>query len=460
MAEYEAKRKKMLDEYNQQISHRVDQLPITKISYRIKDNGFSEWLEVHALASKSKAMLIDLLLQSLKAKFEWVLTQAKKLGVLPPLELSTFRILVDDMKRKRSSEILQEVFVKENIVVDGMERNLIPPQGIKGSRGRVIREPESGIFYFNGTPEAEEMFKKIELTIEARDDVNQARKIIQDNLDGLGQDMRVRGGNTLTILLPFEEEQVELKLFSKLGFARKLNKALRRDKRLFELKPGGQTLVPQFFLSSQGFDQFPIKHEVTRCVTLANLVSKGGYRGACKLPWLDIRVKVMEGDDYVARANTLKDSVKTMIRIAGNLLRTLELVDELQRLGIFIRGGASPTLIELAKLDFDMVQAIHLEDLKHASSWDTKLTFARDLLVENFLWTVGFSYLPHFNRGRRTITKVAAIITTLDDVYDVFGTLDELEKFTDVINRWDIKAIEQLPGLHEDMFLWTLQLDK
>ena len=36
----------------------------------------------------------------------------------------------------------------------------------------------------------------------------------------------------------------------------------------------------------------------------------------------------------MARANTLKDAVKRMIRKAGNLLRTLELVDELQRLGI------------------------------------------------------------------------------------------------------------------------------
>ena len=69
------------------------------------------------------------------------------------------------------------------------------------------------------------------------------------------------------------------------------------------------------------------------------------------------------------------------------------------------------------------------------TSWDTKLTFARDMIVENFLWTVGFSYLPNFSHGRRTITKVAAMITTLDDVYDVFGTLDELEHFTDVISR-------------------------
>ncbi|GJX61733.1 hypothetical protein Tco_0294633 [Tanacetum coccineum] len=40
-----------------------------------------------------------------------------------------------------------------------------------------------------GTPEAEEFFKKMELTIEARDDANQARKIIQDKLDGLGQNV-------------------------------------------------------------------------------------------------------------------------------------------------------------------------------------------------------------------------------------------------------------------------------
>ncbi|GKD59412.1 hypothetical protein Tco_1296921, partial [Tanacetum coccineum] len=129
------KEKKMLDEYNHHISNRVDQLSITKINYgvnsskeatmritrrnellnltvydkfRLKTLEFSEWLKVHALASKSKGKSNDLLLQSLRAKFEWVLTQAKKLGVLPLPELSTFGISVDDRKRKRSSEILQE----------------------------------------------------------------------------------------------------------------------------------------------------------------------------------------------------------------------------------------------------------------------------------------------------------------------------------------------------------------
>nr|GEY64447.1 hypothetical protein [Tanacetum cinerariifolium] len=38
MAEYEAKRKKMLDEYNHQNSHKVDQLTITRISYRVNSS--------------------------------------------------------------------------------------------------------------------------------------------------------------------------------------------------------------------------------------------------------------------------------------------------------------------------------------------------------------------------------------------------------------------------------------
>ncbi|KAJ0714587.1 putative R-linalool synthase [Helianthus annuus] len=40
------------------------------------------------------------------------------------------------------------------------------------------------------------------------------------------------------------------------------------------------------------------------------------------------------GEDYKARADTLKDAVKMMIPKVGNLLSTLELIDDLQRLGI------------------------------------------------------------------------------------------------------------------------------
>ncbi|GJU58775.1 hypothetical protein Tco_0832332 [Tanacetum coccineum] len=169
MAEHEAKRKKMFDEYNHQITHRADQVPITKISYTVnsskeatmritrandplnvtvyerfslKNLGFSEWLEVHSLSFMTKSKSNDLLLQSLRAKFEWVLTQARALGIPPLPELSSFGIPVEDRKRKRTPEILHEVVVKENIVVDWMQRNLIPPLGVEVRKGMVIKEPK------------------------------------------------------------------------------------------------------------------------------------------------------------------------------------------------------------------------------------------------------------------------------------------------------------------------------
>ncbi|KAL6327456.1 hypothetical protein AAG906_019769 [Vitis piasezkii] len=121
--------------------------------------------------------------------------------------------------------------------------------------------------------------------------------------------------------------------------------------------------------------------------------------------------------------------------------------------------GMNPILLELAKLDYNMVQATYQEDLKHASMWWTstrlpeKSSFARDRLVENFLWAVGFIFEPQFGYCRRMLTKLISLITTIDDVYDVYGTLDELELFTDAVDRWDINAIEQLPQYMKICFL-------
>ncbi|GKC98451.1 hypothetical protein Tco_1168726 [Tanacetum coccineum] len=43
------------------------------------------------------------------------------------------------LRKRKRTVILQEVFVKENIVVDGMHRNLILPPGVVGSRGQVMK---------------------------------------------------------------------------------------------------------------------------------------------------------------------------------------------------------------------------------------------------------------------------------------------------------------------------------
>ncbi|GJR91736.1 hypothetical protein Tco_0215747 [Tanacetum coccineum] len=116
--EHEAKKVKIMEEYNHQISFRADHLLIIKISYVVNSN-------------KEATMKITrgdnpLNLISLRAKFQWVITQSKKLGLPPPSALTTFGMTADDKKRKRT-EFLKEAFVTKNITVDGMHRNLIPP---------------------------------------------------------------------------------------------------------------------------------------------------------------------------------------------------------------------------------------------------------------------------------------------------------------------------------------------
>ncbi|WCJ31208.1 Myrcene synthase chloroplastic [Euphorbia peplus] len=115
------------------------------------------------------------------------------------------------------------------------------------------------------------------------------------------------------------------------------------------------------------------------------------------------------------------------------------------------KPGMDSDILELAKLDFNTVQATYQADLQHASCWwkstglAEKLSFIRDRIVENFLWTVGEMYEPRFTYCRRMSSKINALITTIDDIYDVYGTLEELELFTQAVQRWDANEIEQLP---------------
>ncbi|EEF49371.1 (R)-limonene synthase, putative [Ricinus communis] len=118
-----------------------------------------------------------------------------------------------------------------------------------------------------------------------------------------------------------------------------------------------------------------------------------------------------------------------------------------------------PIFLELAKLNFNMIQAVHQEDLKHSTSWwkntnlGEKLGFVRSRPMEIFLWTVGGMYELPFGYSRRTLARVGSLITVIDDVYDIYGTLDELQLLTDAVERWDINAMDQLPDYMKLCFL-------
>ncbi|XP_077214031.1 alpha-terpineol synthase, chloroplastic-like [Tasmannia lanceolata] len=118
-----------------------------------------------------------------------------------------------------------------------------------------------------------------------------------------------------------------------------------------------------------------------------------------------------------------------------------------------------PLLFEFAKLDYNMVQAIYQTDIKDMARWwgslglGNKLSFARDRLLECFLWGLGITSEPELAQSRKELTKVTQLITTIDDVYDLYGSMEELELFTDAVERWDVRAMEKLPEYMRICFL-------
>ncbi|KAL4619348.1 hypothetical protein ACB092_06G072700 [Castanea dentata] len=108
-------------------------------------------------------------------------------------------------------------------------------------------------------------------------------------------------------------------------------------------------------------------------------------------------------------------------------------------------------LLKLSILDFNLVQSLHKEELSDITRWwkdldfATKLPFARDRVVECYFWIVAVYFEPRYSLARKILTKVISMTSILDDIYDVYGTLEELEPFTEAIERWDISCIDQLP---------------
>ncbi|KDP42577.1 hypothetical protein JCGZ_24351 [Jatropha curcas] len=73
--------------------------------------------------------------------------------------------------------------------------------------------------------------------------------------------------------------------------------------------------------------------------------------------------------------------------------------------------------------------------------------------MECFFWTVGMVFEPQFSRCRKGLTTVTSFITTIDDAYDIYGTLDELQLFTEAIETWDVNAMKDLPYYMKLSFL-------
>ncbi|KAF5948759.1 hypothetical protein HYC85_014716 [Camellia sinensis] len=81
------------------------------------------------------------------------------------------------------------------------------------------------------------------------------------------------------------------------------------------------------------------------------------------------------------------------------------------------------------------------KSLVFAASWwkdldiAKKLPFARDRSVECYFWILGIYFEPQYFPTRKILNKVIALTSIIDDIYDSYGTLEELELFTDTVER-------------------------
>ncbi|XP_065879541.1 alpha-farnesene synthase-like [Euphorbia lathyris] len=74
------------------------------------------------------------------------------------------------------------------------------------------------------------------------------------------------------------------------------------------------------------------------------------------------------------------------------------------------------------------------------------MNFSRDRLLESFMCTVGLGFEPKYSNFRKWLTKLILMIIVIDDLYDIYGSWEELRIFTNAVQRWEIGGeVEHLP---------------
>ena len=65
-----------------------------------------------------------------------------------------------------------------------------------------------------------------------------------------------------------------------------------------------------------------------------------------------------------------------------------------------------------------------------------ELKLARDQPLKWYTWPMAALSDPSLSKQRIGLTKPISLIYIIDDIFDVYGTLDELTLFTQAVNRY------------------------
>nr|XP_020185205.2 tau-cadinol synthase-like [Aegilops tauschii subsp. strangulata] len=156
-------------------------------------------------------------------------------------------------------------------------------------------------------------------------------------------------------------------------------------------------------------------------------------------------------------ANQVKRALHIPLPRACKRIETLHYISEYKE-----EEGYNPVLLKLAKLDFNLLQHVHLQELKAITEWwnsfsrNIGLSYIRCRVVESYTWASVVYYQRGFKLPRRIIAMMIVLITTVDDTYDIHATIDDCRKLHEAIQRWDESAVDILPEYLKRLYMELL----
>ncbi|VYS67741.1 unnamed protein product [Arabidopsis thaliana] len=127
--------------------------------------------------------------------------------------------------------------------------------------------------------------------------------------------------------------------------------------------------------------------------------------------------------------------------------------------------SCDPTLLEFAKIDFNLLQILHREELACVTRWHhemefkSKVTYTRHRITEAYLWSLGTYFEPQYSQARVITTMALILFTALDDMYDAYGTMEELELFTDAMDEWLPVVPDEIPIPDSMKFIYNVTVE-
>ncbi|GLJ24504.1 hypothetical protein SUGI_0468150 [Cryptomeria japonica] len=108
-------------------------------------------------------------------------------------------------------------------------------------------------------------------------------------------------------------------------------------------------------------------------------------------------------------------------------------------------------ILELAKLDFNILQYMYKMEMKNLSRWwvnsgVSKLIAMRERSIEYFLWGVSAADTMEFSSVRIAIAKLSTLATIMDDLFDDYATLDQVKLIKQaIVQGWDVSVVKNIP---------------